>query len=165
MNEFIILILSYSYKNHIFTFQLVIHVGVHGRAKCIYVEKLAYNHKFSKMDYSRRTLECPSICLENNDEKCFKIYTKLNVRRIVNLINDLKGCGCSPDTPLFCSSSWDVGNYLCGYIYLKSLDRDPARSLFLHVPPVDKPFSSKETSEAIFEIVKECVGQLEETKL
>lgn len=136
-------------------------MGVHGRAKCIYVEKLAYNHKFSKMDYSQRTLECPTICLENNDDKCCKIKTNLNVKRIVGLLNDLKGCGCSPDTPQFCSTSSDVGNYLCGYIYLKSLDRDPERSLFLHVPPVDKPFTSKETSEAIYEIVKECISQLE----
>ncbi|XP_055836825.1 pyroglutamyl-peptidase 1 [Episyrphus balteatus] len=134
---------------------LVIHCGVHGGANCIRVEELAYNHKFNRKDYSGKKLSGGSACLANNGTACNLIRTKLNVKKIVEKTSPL--CGC--DEPMVCSD--DVGNYLCGYIYLKSLDKNSSRSLFVHVPPIDKPFSSQETSDMVYKIIAECIRQIE----
>ncbi|XP_055917459.1 pyroglutamyl-peptidase 1 isoform X2 [Eupeodes corollae] len=135
---------------------LVVHCGVHGGTKCIRVEELAYNHKFNRKDYSGKKLVGGSACLANNGTACCEIRTKLDVKKIVEKTAPL--CGCNE--PMVTSD--DVGNYLCGYIYLKSLDKNSSRSLFVHVPPIDKPFSSADTSDMILKIIAECIRQIEE---
>lgn len=139
---------------------LVVHCGVHGGANCIRVEELAYNHKFTRKDYSGKKLAGGSACLVNNGTACPEIRTKLDVKKIVEKTIPL--CGCECKEPMVCSD--DVGNYLCGYIYLKSLDKNSARSLFVHVPPIDKPFSSKQVSDMVLKIIAECIRQIEDVQ-
>lgn len=137
-----------------FFLQLVIHCGVHGSAKSIHIEELAYNKKFNRPDYSGKSLQDATVCLGNNGT-CERISTRIDVNEIVKSINGLTVVDtCS------CVCSQDVGNYLCGYIYLNSLDKNPERSLFVHVPPIDKPFTSSQTSEIIHEIIKQCLAQI-----
>lgn len=57
-------------------------------------------------------------------------------------------------------SSFDFFSYLCGYIYLNSLDVNCERSVFIHVPPVDTPYSSQQTSKLILNVLEKCVEQL-----
>lgn len=83
------------------------------------------------------------------------LETKLNVDKITRTLNDTH-------KPMF-EASCDVGKYLCGYIYLKSLDVDSQRSIFVHVPCINKPFSTSETAEGILKIVEHCVMDLEAT--
>lgn len=138
--------------------QLVIHCGVNGNANCIHLEQLAYNNQFCRPDFSGKILNSPSVCLDNAGSCCDTISTEIDVQSIVGkLFPDTETCN-----PL-CICSRDVGNYLCGYIYLKSLDRDKKRCLFVHVPPIDQPFSSQTTSEAIRQIIEECLHQLKKT--
>lgn len=134
---------------------LVVHCGVHGGAKSIYLESLAYNNKFNRPDFARKRLECPTVCLERNGTCCERICTKLNVKEIAKNVNQLAERNDS------LTVSNDVGNYLCGYIYLKSLDIDCNRTLFIHVPPINKPFTSNETSKIVFNVIQECVKQIE----
>lgn len=54
-----------------------------------------------------------------------------------------------------------MGSYLCGYIYLKSLDVDRDRSLFIHVPDIGKPYSSEQTKDAIHQVMDRCIRQLD----
>jgi pyroglutamyl-peptidase len=126
---------------------LVIHVGVHGHASKIKLEKCATNGFFS-CDYSSKTLCEPIVCLENSG-KCQVLETRIDADRIAKVLND-------NHRDMF-ETSCDVGQYLCGYIYMRSLDKDPTRTLFVHVPCIDKPFSSKETSDAIFKILEQCL--------
>ncbi|CAD7078917.1 unnamed protein product [Hermetia illucens] len=138
--------------------KLVIHCGVNGNANCIHLEQLAYNNQFCRPDFSGKILNSPSVCLDNAGSCCDTISTEIDVQSIVDkLFPDTEACN-----PL-CICSRDVGNYLCGYIYLKSLDRDKKRCLFVHVPPIDQPFSSQTTSEAIRQIIEECLHQLKKT--
>ncbi|XP_017053056.1 pyroglutamyl-peptidase 1 [Drosophila ficusphila] len=143
---------------------LVIHVGVSGVAKCVYIEKLAYNHKFRRPDNSGQYLPNGSCELPHNGHanvlKC-----GLDVDKIVAAVNE-ECDGCVAPTndnikPLGATKvSKNVGDFLCGYIYLKSLDVDKKRSLFVHVPPIDKPFSTEKTAEIVFAVVEQCVQQV-----
>lgn len=51
-------------------------------------------------------------------------------------------------------------SYLCGYIYFKSLDRNADRTLFVHVPPVNAPFSTAITSQALLHTIEKCIVQI-----
>lgn len=124
---------------------LVIHVGVHGKAKKILLEKCAIN-EFCHPDYSSNILNNPKIKL--NSRECDMLKTKFDVDKIVNFLN-------MKHEAIF-NSSCDVGTYLCGYIYLKSLDIDNSRVLFIHVPSIDK-ISSERTSSAILKVIEQCL--------
>uniref|UniRef100_A0A034WJ54 Pyroglutamyl-peptidase 1 n=1 Tax=Bactrocera dorsalis TaxID=27457 RepID=A0A034WJ54_BACDO len=151
--------------------QLVIHCGVHGSASCIHVEKLAYNHKFTRPDYARQRLPKSSACLVNCSTNVYDNHTLhcgLDVEKIVEVV--AASCECTPPATddaiqsTVLQSSNDVGNYLCGYIYLKSLDRNRNRTLFIHVPPINRPFTSEETKEVVLRIIEECIRQVTENE-
>lgn len=152
---------------------LVIHCGVNGHSSCVHVEKLAYNNNFCKQDYAGKYLPEGRACLQNCPAKKSALFCKLNVQKIVQVITD--DCGCTPtdtdttdnvgmlnsmDSLKLAKVSKEVGNYLCGYIYLKSLDYDCSRSLFVHVPPLDKPFPVEKLSEVVLKITQECLRQV-----
>lgn len=129
---------------------LVIHVGVNGMANCIHLEKCATNGFFNP-DFSKNTLCDPMICLENSG-KCEILETKLDVDKITKHLN-------KNYKPMFVASC-DVGKYLCGYIYLKSLDKNAECVLFVHVPPINQPYSSDETSRALEKIIEQCLSEI-----
>lgn len=105
------------------------------------------------------------------------IHCGLDVDKIVQVVAE--SCECTatttndavqsslniePDALTVLKSSNDVGNYLCGYIYLKSLDRNKNRTLFIHVPPINCPFTSEETKEVVLRIIEECIRQVMENE-
>lgn len=90
------------------------------------------------------------MCLENSG-KCDIIETQIKVDKITKDLNENY-------KDMFVASC-DVGSYLCGYIYLKSLDKNSEKCLFVHVPPINKPYSSEETSRAIIKIIEQCLKQ------
>nr|XP_036672062.1 pyroglutamyl-peptidase 1 [Drosophila suzukii] len=147
---------------------LVIHVGVSGVAKCVYIEKLAYNHKFRRADNCDKRLPNGSCELPNNGHANV-LKTELDVDKIVATVNEKCADCVAPTEPPHndnirhlsaTKASKNVGDFLCGYIYLKSLDMDKKRSLFVHVPPIDKPFSSEKTADIVFRIVEQCIQQV-----
>ena len=103
-------------------------------------------------DFTGKCLNDPMISLQNAG-KCRGLETNLNVDKITKTLNE------KHRNEMF-EASCDVGRYLCGYIYLKSLDIDPNRSLFVHVPCINKPFTTQETAEAILKIIEHCVLDL-----
>lgn len=125
----------------------MIHVGVHGCACKIHLEKCAKNGFVSK-DYCSKQLCDPVVCLENSG-KCQRLETKIDVDKITKSLNETH-------SNMF-TASCDVGQYLCGYVYLKSLDKDPSRALFVHVPCIDKPYSSQETATGIHKVIEQCL--------
>lgn len=107
---------------------------------------------FCLKDFTGKCLTDPVLCLKNSG-KCRGLETKLNVDKITRTLNETY-------RSMF-EASCDVGKYLCGYIYLKSLDIDSSRSLFVHVPCVNKPFTTLETADGILKIIEHCVMDMQ----
>ncbi|XP_053692612.1 pyroglutamyl-peptidase 1-like [Sabethes cyaneus] len=124
---------------------LVIHAGVHGGIETINLEKCAYTSGYCRPGLARKNDL-------NKNGKRLSLQTKLDVDFIAKelTIGDVRCC---------CST--EVGTYLCGYIYLKSLEVDQERTLFVHVPDVDRPYSSEQTKDILFQILHQCMKQLD----
>lgn len=127
----------------------MIHVGAHGTAKKILLEKCSNTSSYCLTDNNEECLEENEVCTENN--KCPKLDTNINVDKIVKELN-------SEYRPIF-ETSCDVGNYLCGYLYVKSLDIDHHRTLFLHVPQI-KYLNSEECKNGILKVASKCISEL-----
>nr|CAI5828419.1 unnamed protein product [Callosobruchus analis] len=126
---------------------LVIHVGVSSSASKLTIEKCAHGSGYHRCDAAgtRHT----SNALQCNGPDC--IYTEIDTDMICEHLNStgsVKSC-----------TSCDAGRYLCEYIYYKSLSIDHTRSLFIHVPPIDQPYSTKEMASAIEGVIVCCLQQ------
>lgn len=137
---------------NVFILQLVIHVGVHGRIETINLEKCSYSSGYCRPDFANKCLPCDKISLKSatTEGKCEYLETSLDVEAIARELDAVK-----------CQCSREVGSYLCGYIYLKSLDVDRDRTLFIHVPGIGKPYSSEQTKDAIYQVMDRCIRQLD----
>jgi len=133
---------------------------VHSKARHIRLEKCAYNSCFILPDVLEKCLSSSKANLINNPS-CTILGTTLDVGRITNELNlEIKEYW-----PQMFKTSTNIGHFLCDYIYLKSLDIDKDRVLFIHVPPVDCPFSSDDTMNAVLAVIQKSIVQLMEKKL
>lgn len=151
----------------------MIHCGVSSFARNITLEACAYNYGFCRPDVDGKCLVGNFAKPINNGIGKKMLLTKLDVDRMAKELNGVEtndDCECRPpssdtkSSEKFITSS-DVGSYLCGYSYLKSLDFNLDRSLFIHVPEINKPLSSEETSNGILSVIKKCLDQLNEKNL
>jgi len=131
---------------------LVIHVGVSGGATSICIEEQSFNDEYNENDI---TNACPpSNCCCPNGKRCLK--TKLDVAQLCSYTNQsCHDVGCS----VFCQSSSDPGNYLCGFTYYLSLSKDHTKALFVHVPP-SKIFDVESMARALQFIILNSLEQI-----
>lgn len=155
-------------KNPLF----VIHCGVDANASHINLEQYAVHDCYSRADYKGNYLpNGGKVCLKTKckPDNIGVLRCKLDLKRIVETIelsiksnekyNSMVSSGVKIPSS-FVNVSYNVGSYLCGYIYLKSLDCNAERCLFVHVPPVDKPLTSQQTSMVLEEIIKACLKEI-----
>ncbi|XP_030766289.1 pyroglutamyl-peptidase 1 [Sitophilus oryzae] len=126
--------------------KLVVHVGVSSYTNAIQIETRA-----NKKGYERKDIlnVCPTNsqanpCNEESNNDC--IETSLCASTICNHLKE----ALNIQTVI----SRDAGRYLCEFIYYTSLNIDKKRTLFIHVPPVDKPYTKTELAHALEEIIK-----------
>ncbi|KAJ8929494.1 hypothetical protein NQ314_017826 [Rhamnusium bicolor] len=50
--------------------------------------------------------------------------------------------------------------YLCEFIFYTSLNIDKNKTLFVHVPPLDEPYTKEELSEGLLEIINCTLQQI-----
>lgn len=62
----------------------MIHCGVHGKAKQIYLEQNAFNGNFEDADCLGQKLDCCNVTLRNSGEKCEQLCTKFDLANIIN---------------------------------------------------------------------------------
>ncbi|CDI98330.1 Peptidase C15 pyroglutamyl peptidase I [Echinococcus multilocularis] len=103
---------------------LVIHVGVDPSASKISLENQSGFGPYTMTDDG--CLPCQPLCHE-------QICTKLSLDEPCVLLQS-RGFKCGIST--------DPGCFLCGYIYWRSLEKDPNRTLFVHVPTISDVFTA-----------------------
>ncbi|XP_060073603.1 pyroglutamyl-peptidase 1-like [Ylistrum balloti] len=117
---------------------LVIHVGVSGIASKLTLEQQAHNDGYDKKDVKGT---CPERnCCVNGANNC--IVSGIDMQKVCDEIND---SGIEVKSTV----SEDPGRYLCDFSYFLSLNIDRSRSAFIHVPPLDQPYSGKQLAQGL----------------
>ncbi|XP_017889153.1 pyroglutamyl-peptidase 1 [Ceratina calcarata] len=119
---------------------VVLHVGVSSNAKCLTIECLAHSTGYVRSDIYGK---CPKE--STVEPEIFE--TKIDVKKICNMIND-------NSEQITCNAciSRNAGKYLCEYIFFKSLQISPKRTLFVHVPDFHH-YSSLQTAKGLYYIL------------
>lgn len=127
----------------------VVHVGVHGGANKVILEKQAHNDGYTRGDIDQT---CPpdSICVSCGPVLLKSVFDLDKVATEVNKNNVGVSVGLSEDP----------GRYLCDFVYYKSLHGMSGKSLFIHVPDLGKPYSAKQLTQAIAAIIKNILEQV-----
>ncbi|XP_056302025.1 pyroglutamyl-peptidase 1 [Danio aesculapii] len=130
--------------------QLVVHVGVSGMATTVTLEQCGHNQGYMRMDNCRF---CPvSRCCVDGGPDC--IHSVIDMDMVCKRVNS-SGLGVSV------SVSKDAGRYLCDYTYYMSLFVGEGRSAFVHVPPLDKPYSAEDLARALRAVIREMLEHME----
>ncbi|TRY55188.1 hypothetical protein DNTS_032667 [Danionella cerebrum] len=130
--------------------QLVVHVGVSGIASSVTLEQCAHNQGYQRED---NCCYCPRThcCVEGGPD-C--IPSVLQMHELMSRV-DQSALGVAV------SVSEDAGRYLCDYTYYLSLYEGAGRSVFVHVPPLGKPYSAEELARALRALILEMLELLE----
>jgi len=122
-----------------------VHVGVSGRDSVVTLECGAHNIGYCKPDIES---SCPQgeCCVDGADEEA---STCLNMEEMLEQVSQ-----AGSETGLEFQLSKDAGRYLCDFVYYKALHCSAGRALFIHVPPLNKPYSANQLAEAIAIVLK-----------
>ena len=117
------------------------HLGVSSIAKCLTIESKACSKGYCKLDVNNKK------CLEEDDNPQKELKTSIDVSSVCSHVN-------SNSTKNDCEAcvSECAGLYLCEYIYYQSLNIDPERTLFVHVPDT-LIYSSSQTAKGVYDII------------
>lgn len=129
--------------------QLVIHVGVSKEAKAITLEQQAHNDGYTRLDVNQM---CPSNqCCVDGANDCLKSDIDMDL-----VCGDVNNSGIEAKAVV----SLDPGRYLCDFSYFTSLHIDQSRSAFVHVPPLDIPYSATQLAEGLEQVIQSMLKQL-----
>eukprot|EP00058_Branchiostoma_floridae_P016152 XP_002601640.1 hypothetical protein BRAFLDRAFT_124319 [Branchiostoma floridae] len=134
--------------------KLMVHVGVSGLARNITLEQVAHNSGYERLDVQ---CKCPDskCCVDDGDDT---LVSLLDMEDICTRVNQTETEG----TPVV--ASYDAGRYLCDFSYYTSLHCGSRNAAFIHVPPLDKPFSAQVLGSALREIILTMLKFLKEKK-
>ena len=93
--------------------------------------------------------------------QCIKNDAPRMLRTIIPLVDICARVQHRSKLPIIVSD--DAGRYLCEYIYYQSLYIDSKRTIFIHIPELDKNFTVENLAETIQLIIYEalrCVDPL-----
>ncbi|ESO89584.1 hypothetical protein LOTGIDRAFT_204313 [Lottia gigantea] len=121
---------------------LVIHVGVSSMASELTLEQKAHNDGYCREDV-KGTFPLTECCVEGGDN-C--IVSGIDMKHVCEAVNNL---------PLKIKSivSHDAGRYLCDFSYYRSLHIDQSKAAFIHVPPLNTPYTASEIAEGLKAVI------------
>lgn len=130
--------------------RLMVHVGVSGAASELVIEKLAHNKGYCAKD------NCDSIpstqcCVTDGPDV---IMAEINMDVVCQTVNE-SDCG------VLAVTSRDPGRYLCEYSYYLSLSINSKACAFIHVPPLNKPYSASQLASGLRIAITSMLQQVE----
>ena len=127
---------------------LCIHVGL-SPARVIKYERFASNNGYFLPDVDSRFLESSTIHPGSPD----RLETPLDLTELSQQVAGIvaKGDGGvkGPGDEVKIEVSHDAGQYLCDFIYYTSLHLSKGPVLFVHVPPLDEPYSREQLAHVL----------------
>lgn len=129
---------------------LVVHVGVSNLARGITLEQQAHNDGYTRPDIKLRVAD--NACCVPGADNC--LMSRLDMAQVCEKVNQSKA-------EIKAEVSHDPGRYLCDFSYYTSLHINSDRAAFIHVPPLDQPFTLQQITQGLQESVKAMLGQLD----
>ena len=126
---------------------LCVHVGV-SPYSILKLERRGKNSGYRHLDVDGQRPFTAS-CVENGPEE---IETKFDLEGICESLSAQNGVEFG--------ISEDAGRYLCDFIYYKSLHLCQCPVLFVHVPPLDKPYSAEQLGQGLKDLLEVLVAKL-----
>lgn len=134
---------------------LCIHVGV-SPYSILKLERRGKNLGYQHLDVCGRR-PATGCCVENGPEQ---IATQFNLEGVCDALSR-KGAGLGVKGVEF-GISEDAGRYLCDFTYYKSLHLSKCPVLFVHVPPLDKPYSAEQLGQGLKALLEVLVAEMKE---
>ena len=133
--------------------KFIVHVGVSHAADKLTLERAGNNTGYDKPDVNDR---CPpgGCCVAEARDT---LDTCLDIVQLMTDVNN--DCAKLGDGVESCISKY-AGQYLCDFVFYKSLHATNGRSLFIHVPEDGKPYTIQQMTKGIKIILKNIIKQL-----
>ncbi|XP_061183507.1 pyroglutamyl-peptidase 1-like isoform X1 [Saccostrea echinata] len=129
---------------------LMVHVGVSDFVNKITLEQRAHNTGYYLKDIKGKTPN--KECCREEGEEC--ICAGLDMSRVSAEINNA-------DNELQAEVSYaKTGRYLCDFVYYISLSINKSRSAFIHVPPLNQPYTEDQLGEGVAVAISAMLKQL-----
>ncbi|CAL1272399.1 unnamed protein product [Larinioides sclopetarius] len=128
--------------------KLVVHCGMSEQARCITLEKVAYNADYHGCDIKGQVPQLNSCC-ENGPEK---LSTAIDIDSVLEDVASSEVC-------VKAVASENAGRYLCEFTFYTSLKVN-RNAAFVHVPPINQPYSARAMAQALALIISSMLKQI-----
>lgn len=132
---------------------LCVHVGV-SPYNCVKLEKFGRNIGYKSFDINYKLP--PDNCCKKSGPG--SIQTVFDVKQVSSeVVQKLSN--------IVVQVSEDAGRYLCDFIYYTSLYHNQAPVVFVHVPPLDQPYSKSQLGLSLKHIIETLLNHIKEGKI
>ncbi|XP_068127296.1 pyroglutamyl-peptidase 1 isoform X2 [Hyperolius riggenbachi] len=132
----------------------MVHVGVSGMATVVTLEQCSHNEGYNS----------PDVCLFYPDKECCVEGGPECLQSVIDMDTVCKkAAAAAMDVQLTVST--DAGRYLCDFSYYTSLQQTQGKSVFIHVPPLGKPYSAEQLGHALQTVINIILDMLKQSEI
>ncbi|KXJ10314.1 pyroglutamyl-peptidase 1 [Exaiptasia diaphana] len=131
--------------------KLCIHVGVHGLTDKVLLETCAHNDGYQCKPDINFKVNSTDHCVQGAPEL---LHTPIDLKTIHKKAKE-KGVPCE------IALSDDPGRYLCDFTYFTSLHHGDSPTVFIHLPPIQGPYTCEEMAETLKIIILLILEQIQ----